>query len=105
MDGAEKPPRDFSKAIRKRLPPDRAALLLAGLLVAYSAAQRTAADRTKVKVTDALAHSVGLAISPTEAATILRRELKLTVIRADGKQNYVVGLTPAAIGALWAQLR
>lgn len=87
------------------MPPDRAALLLAGLLVAYGAAHRTDADRTRVKVTDALTHSVGLAISPAEAATIFRQDLKLTVTRADGKENYVVGLTAAAIPALWAQLR
>lgn len=105
MDGAEKPRRAISTAHRPRLPPDRSALLLAGLLVAHGAAKRTDADGTRVKVTDALAHAIGLAISPAEAATILRRELKLTVVRADGKQNYVVGLTPASIGALWAQLR
>ena len=90
---------------RHRLPPDRAALLLAGLLVARRRAQRADTARTRVKVTEVLAHSVGLAISPAVAAAILRQDLKLTVIRADGRQNYVVGLTPAVIGALWAQLR
>ena len=39
------------------------------------------------------------------AATIFRRDLKLTVVRVGGKQNYVVGLTPAAIVRLWAQIR
>jgi len=105
LDRAEKPPREFSTVGRRPLPPDRSALLLAGLLVAHGAAQLTDADRTRVKVTDALAHAIGLAISPTEAARILRRELKLAVSRADGKQNYVVGLTPEAIEALWRQLR
>jgi hypothetical protein len=65
---------------RHRLPPDRAALLLAGLLVAHRRAQRADTARIRVKVTEVLAHSVG-------------------------RQNYVVGLTPAVIGALWAQLR
>src|SRR3990172_413878 len=49
--------------------------------------------------------SVGLSISPAMAATIFRRDLKLTVVRVGGKQNCVVGLTPAAIARLWAQIR
>jgi hypothetical protein len=44
-------------------------------------------------------------ISPREAAGIFRRDLKLTVTHARGKQNYVVGLTAAKIAALWTQLR
>jgi hypothetical protein len=39
------------------------------------------------------------------AATIFRRDLKLTVVRVGGKQNCVVGLIPAAIARLWAQIR
>lgn len=85
------------------VPPDRAALLLAGLLVACGATRRDGTDR--VRVTDALEHSVGLSISPAMAATIFRRELKLTVAQVGGKQNYVVGLTPAVIARLWAQMR
>lgn len=92
------------KTAGNRVPPDCAALLLAGLLVAYSA-RRDGTDRTRVKVTDALEHSVGLSISPAMAATIFRRDLKLTVVRVGGKQNCVVGLTPAAIARLWAQIR
>ena len=88
-----------------RVPPDCAALLLAGLLVAYGATRREGTDRVRVKVTDALEHSVGLSISPAMAATIFRRDLKLTVVGVGGKQNYVVGLTPAAIARLWAQIR
>jgi hypothetical protein len=87
-----------------RVPPDCAALLLAGLLVAYGA-RRDGTDRARVKVTDALEHSVGLSISPAMAATIFRRDLKLAVVRVGGKQNWVVGLTPAAIARLWAQIR
>jgi hypothetical protein len=94
------------RATGSRVPPDRAALLLAGLLVAYGATRRDgSADRARVKVTDALEHSVGLSISPAMAATIFRRDLKLTVVRVGGKQNCVVGLTPAAIARLWAQMR
>jgi hypothetical protein len=92
------------KTAGNRVPPDCAALLLAGLLVACSA-RRDGTDRTRVKVTDALEHSVGLSISPAMAATIFRRDLKLTVVRVGGKQNCVVGLTPAAIARLWAQIR
>jgi hypothetical protein len=88
-----------------RVPPDCAALLLAGLLVAYGATRRDGADRAGVKVMDALEHSVGLSISPAMAAIIFRRDLKLTVVRVGGKQNYVVGLSPAAIARLWAQIR
>jgi hypothetical protein len=75
------------------------------LLVAYGAIRRDGTDRARVKVTDALKHSVGLSISPAMAATIFRRDLKLTVVRMGGKQNYVAGLTPAAITRLWAQIR
>jgi len=92
------------KTAGNRVPPDCAALLLAGLLVAYGA-RRDGTDRARVKVTDALEHSVGLSISPATAATISRRDLKLTVVRLGGKQNWVVGLTPAAIARLWAQIR
>jgi len=92
------------KTAGNRVPPDCAALLLAGLLVAYGA-RRDGTDRARVKVTDALEHSVGLSISPAMAATIFRRDLKLTVVRVGGKQNWVVGLTPAAIARLWAQIR
>lgn len=92
------------KTAGNRVPPDCAALLLAGLLVAYGA-RRDGTDRARVKVTDALEHSVGLSISPAMAATIYRRDLKLTVVRLGGKQNWVVGLTPAEIARLWAQIR
>lgn len=100
-----RPKRSSSPATRHRVPPDCAALLLAGLLVAYDATPRIGTDRARVKVTDVLEHSLGLAISPATAATILRRDLKLTVIRLGGKQSYVVGLTPAAVKRLWAQIR
>ena len=30
---------------------------------------------------------------------------KLTVSRPSGKQNFVIGLTPAVVAALWAQAR
>jgi hypothetical protein len=93
------------KTTGNRVPPDCAALLLAGLLVAYGATRRDGVDRARVKVTDALGHSVGLSISPAMAATIFRRDLRLAVVRVGGKQNYVVGLTPAAIARLWAQIR
>ena len=62
------------KTAGNRVPPDCAALLLAGLLVAYGA-RRDGTDRARVKVTDALDHSVGLSISPAMAATIFRRDL------------------------------
>lgn len=94
-----------SAATGKRGPGDRAGLLLAGLLVACSRPRPPGADRTRVKVTDALACSVGLAISAREAAAIFRQDLKLTVIRACGNTNYVVGLTPAAVSALWTRVR
>ena len=90
---------------RHRLPPDRAAAAAGRLAGGPPPGQRADTARTRVKVTEVLAHSVGLAISPAVAAAILRQDLKLTVIRADGRQNYVVGLTPAVLGALWAQLR
>ncbi|MGH7383668.1 MAG: hypothetical protein ACREKG_00715 [Candidatus Rokuibacteriota bacterium] len=73
--------------------------------MACGARRRADADHCRVKVTDALAHSVGLVISPGDAATIFRRELKLAVIRTRAKQYHVVGLTPAVIATLWARVR
>ncbi len=105
MEGEEGRRRRRPVATRRRMPPDRAALLLAGLLVACGTPRRPGAGHSRVKVTDALACSVGLVISPREAAGIFRRDLKLTVTHARGKQNYVVGLTTAKIAALWTQLR
>ena len=86
MDGAEKPHVTSQTRSGNACLPTVPRCSWPGLLVAYNAAQRTDAD--------AFANSVGLAISPTEAATILRREQKVTVIRAGAKQNYAVGLIP-----------